>query len=346
MMYTEEEIDLIVLSALPEACDVLKKSMLYGEKQGDFLIKTLPRGVYNKLRADFYRREILDNLRKKGIKCVTILSPDYPETLKNIYCPPVLLYCKGDTSLLKTRCFSVVGSRRTTAKVLADCSNISRRLSEKFTVVSGIADGADTAALEGALEAGGRVISVLASGFDKIYPAANLKLCAEIERCGLLVTEYAPEVKAKPYHFPVRNRIIAGLSEGTLVVSAGSRSGALITADYAADYGRDVFAFPYNAGSPTGEGCNALIKKGAYLTENILDISPEFGLDLNTPELNPLTQTEGEVLEAVRALGEAFLPAVADRVKKLPHEIIPVICSLQIKKRIVGLGGNRYSAIQ
>lgn len=345
-MYTEEEIDLIVLSALPEAADAFKKIASGAQKQGDFLIKTLPRGVYNKLRVDFYRRSVLDELSEKGIKCVTILSPDYPETLKNIFSPPVLLYCKGDTSLLKSRCFSVVGSRRTTAKVIAECKNISGRLSEKFTVVSGIAEGADSAALEGALDAGGRVISVLASGFDKLYPAVNSDLCARIEERGLLVTEYAPEVQAKPYHFPVRNRIIAGLSEGTLVVSAGSRSGALITADYASDFGRDVFAFPYGIGSPTGEGCNALIKKGAYLAENILDISPEFGLDLNTPEQNRLSETESEVLEAVKALGDAFLPAVADRVKKLPYEIIPVICSLQIKKRIVGLGGNRYSAIQ
>lgn len=356
MNYSSKEIGLIVLSAFPELTYAVKKIMLSDfaeeadfEKQRDFLIKTLSRGVYNKLRADFhdpkFREGVLAKLEKKGIKCVTYFSEDYPENLKNTHIPPIVLYCRGDTSLLKSSCFAVVGSRRTSPKMLAECSKISGQLSKKYTVVSGIAEGADTAALQGALDAGGKVISVLANGLDKAYPACNRALQSEIAEKGLLVTEYLPEELPKPYNFPVRNRIIAGLSAGTLVVSAGLKSGALITAGYAMEYGRDVYAFPYNAGSYSGEGCNALIKKGAYLTENILDILPEFGLDLNTPEKNPLTQTESEVLEAIRELGEAFVPAVAERTGRLPHEIIPVLCSLQIKKRIVGLGGNRYSAI-
>ena len=159
------------------------------------------------------------------------------------------------------------------AEGLADCKKMAGEISSRFTVVSGFADGADSAALEGALAAGGKVISVFANGLDYIYPAINRPLADKVEKCGLIITEYPPEVGPKPYHFPVRNRIIAGLSKGTLVVSADKTSGALITADYAADYGRDVFAFPYSIGAFSGAGCNALIKKGAFLAENILDIS-------------------------------------------------------------------------
>ncbi len=251
-MYTNEEINLIILSSFSEISYAFKKIL---SEQPDlknyenFLIKTLSGGVYNKVNSLFhdegYRGGILKSLEKKGIKCVTIYSDGYPETLKNISAPPVVLYCKGDVSLLETDCFSIVGSRRTSQKSLADCKKMAGEISSRFTVVSGFADGADSAALEGALAAGGKVISVFANGFDYIYPAINRPLAYKVEKCGLIITEYPPEVGPKPYHFPVRNRIIAGLSKGTLVVSADKTSGALITADYAADYGRDVFAFPY-----------------------------------------------------------------------------------------------------
>lgn len=226
-MYTNEEINLIILSSFSELSYAFKKIL---SEQADlknyenFLIKTLSGGVYNKVNSLFhdegYRGGILKSLEKKGIKCVTIYSDGYPETLKNISAPPVVLYCKGDVSLLKTNCFSIVGSRRTSQKSLADCKKMAGEISSRFTVVSGFADGADSAALEGALAAGGKVISVFANGLDYIYPAINRPLADKVEKCGLIITEYPPEVGPKPYHFPVRNRIIAGLSKGTLVVSA------------------------------------------------------------------------------------------------------------------------------
>lgn len=355
-MYTDRELDLIALSSFTGLTYAVRRALISEpagsvdfEKQRGFLIKTLSCGVYNKLRADFYspdyRAGLLRGLNESGIKCVTYVSAGYPEPLANIDTPPLVLYCRGDISLLQSRCFTVVGSRRSTPKALAECRRLSGRLAEKYTLVSGIAEGADTAALEGALQAGGRVISVLAGGLGYIYPACNAALYERVERHGLLVTEHPPGVQPKPYNFPVRNRILAGLSEGTLVVSAGTRSGALITADYAAEYGRDVYAFPYGIGEATGAGCNLLIKKGAYLTDNILDISPEFGLDLNTHGQNSVTEEEQAVLSAVRQLGEAFLPDVAARLGRLPHEVLPAITSLQIKGLLVSLGGNRYTAI-
>lgn len=352
-MYTNEEINLITLSSFPELSYAVKKC-LYEQPDlknyENFLIKTLSGGVYNKVNSLFhdegYRGGILESLEKKGIKCVTIYSDGYPETLKNISAPPVVLYCKGDVSLLKTDCFSIVGSRRTSQKSLADCKKMAGEISSRFTVVSGFADGADSAALEGALAAGGKVISVFANGFDYIYPAVNRPLADKIEKCGLIITEYPPEVGPKPYHFPIRNRIIAGLSKGTLVVSADKNSGALITADYAADYGRDVFAFPYSIGAFSGAGCNALIKKGAFLAENILDIFGVYSLDFNTPaQTDPLSEDENAVYVAVKSLGDAFLPEVAETLGKPLYEVRSIICALEIKKKVAALGGNRYSAI-
>ena len=355
-MYTPEEIDLIILSSFSELTYSVKRKLLCDfentrpdfEAHENFLIKTLPRGVYNKVKADFYdgayREKYLASLEKKGVVCVTYFSESYPESLKNIYDAPIVLFCKGDISLLKSDCFSVVGSRKTSPKALAECEKISGELSKVFTVVTGLAVGADSAAVNGALKAGGKVISVLAHGLDSAYPACNANLLNKVVESGLAVSEYSPEVKPMPFYFPVRNRIIAGLSKGTLVVSAGKKSGALITANLAAEYGRDVFAFPYSAGIYSGEGCNALIKNGAYLTENILDILSAFSLDFNSPTVE-LTQDEKALLEAIKTAGEAFIPKIAEEMGKLSYELIPAVSSLEIKGLIVRLGGNRYSAI-
>lgn len=356
MKYTDEEINIIILSSFEELSYGLKRALLSNFERGtpDFaanenlLIKTLPRGVYNKVKEKFsdadYRERILRELEEKSIICVTYFSDSYPENLKATDAPPVMLYCKGDISLLKTECFSIVGSRVTPTKKLADCAQIAGELSKAFTVVSGIADGADARALEGALDAGGKVISVLASGFDKIYPAFNARLAERISREGLLITEYRPDVVARSFHFPFRNRIIAGLSVGTLVVSAGRKSGALITASYALDFGRDVFAIPDYPGIPSGEGCNLLIKKGANLTENILDIFDFYGLDFKAAEQKPLSEDEQAVYGLLKSCGEAAAAEIADKLDKALFEVLAVITMLEMKGLVCRLGGNRFKA--
>ena len=358
MTYTQEEINLIVLSDIAELTYKARRALLSDlssaspdfEKCKNFLIKTLSDGVYNKVKASFYdaeyRREVLRLIEENGVKCVTYFSDFYPESLKNTDSPPIVLYCKGDVSLLKSDCFAVVGSRRTLPKALAECKKISGELSEKFTVVSGIAEGADSAALEGALGCGGKVISVLANGLGKVYPAINYNLQQRIAEKGLLISEYPYGYPPKPYYFPERNRIIAGLSRGVLVVSAGIKSGALITAEYAFEYDREVFAFPYSSGVTSGAGCNKLIKTNAHLTENILDIFSAFGLDLkrrgNCTELSAL---EKAVLGEISKTDGALLSAVADSLGKQTYEIIPVLTALEIKGLAVRLGGNRYGAV-
>ena len=351
MTYTEEEQNLIIFSSIDELSDRIKHNLLFELKSDsdrqNYLVKALSAGVYNivkdKFQSGIYRNQLLETLKNKGIECVTYLSELYPENLKHIDSPPIVLYCKGNTQLLKSNCFSVVGSRKTPAYSLALCKKICSGLTHAFTVVSGMAEGADSAAIEGALPTG-KVISVLANGFDYFYPATNKNLIDKVGAKGLLISEYPPHIQPVRYNFPMRNRIIAGLSRGTLIVSAGEKSGALITADYALEYGREVFAFPYNAGVSSGAGCNALIKNGAILTENILDILEEFGLDLEKSSPT-LSEEEAAVLNEIKITGEGFLPEIAQKLNKFTYQLIPVVASLEIKGLIARLGGNRYSIV-
>ena len=353
MTYTKDEENLIVFASIEELSDRVKHNLLFecsgAEDRENYAVKTLPHGVYNIVKNKFhdgiFRTQTLENLKNKGVECVTCISELYPENLKHIDEPPAVLYCKGNTALLKSNCFSVVGSRRTSSSAAALCRKLSGELTSAFTIVTGMAEGADSAAIEGALPSG-KIISVLANGFDYCYPATNRNLIEKVALNGLLVTEYLPHIQPLKYNFPVRNRIIAGLSRGTLVVSAGEKSGALITADFALEYGREVFAFPYGAGVSSGAGCNKLIKNGAHLTENILDIFREFGLDLEKSEKPAsLTRDEAAVLEEIKITGEAFLPAIAQKLNKFTYQLIPVVTSLEIKGLITRLGGNRYSII-
>lgn len=355
-MYSDNEINLITLSSFTALTYNAQYNLLSGlescepdfEKNKISLIKTLTASVYNKVRESFYseayRAQFLKKLEKDGIECLTYFSEGYPKELKNLPAPPIVLYLKGNRQLLYGRKFTVVGSRRTPPQSLALCKKISSQLTSKFTLVTGIADGADTAAVEGALESG-KVISVLAYGFDFAYPAVNAQLLKRLYKTALAVTEYPPSVSPEPFRFPVRNRILAGLGEGTLVVSAGGKSGALITAELAEEYSKQVFAFPYNAGAAAGRGCNDLIKKGAYLTENILDIFSVFGLDFIEKQTPAMTETETAVVKIMREEHLNFLPEIAGKLGKAAYELIPVMASLEIKKVIIRLGGNRFALL-
>lgn len=356
MNYTQEEINLITLCSFDELLYNHRVTLLSDLESGtpDFvkyeksLIKSLPCGVYNKVRADFYdptyRESVLSGLEKRGITCVTYFSAKYPESLKNTPTPPIVLYLKGNIKLLDTDCFAVVGSRRTLPNMLKECKKTSAELTQHFTVVTGMADGADTAAIEGALPSG-RLISVLAYGFDYAYPAMNKQLIEKVAENGLLITEYTPKTAPQKHLFPIRNRIIAGLSKGTLVASAGQRSGALITAGYAAEYGREVFAFPYGLGVYSGEGCNWIIRNYGLLVRNTADIFEEYGLQFKAQEKLKLSAEEEEALAAIRGFGTACLAELAEKLKIPPYKLIPTVSKLEIKGLVARVGGNRYTAL-
>ena len=309
-------------------------SAIAGEETAARMDKTLQSGEY--------LRELLHTYAEKEIRCVTYSGELYPELLRQIPDPPLVLYCRGNAELLRCRKFAIVGSRRTLPQVLRRTEEFSRALTAYFAVVTGIADGGDSAALVGALERG-KVISVLPYGMDHVYPACNRGLLAEAERRGLVISEYLPHEKPAAYRFPARNRIMAGLSEGVLVVSGGERSGTRITAERAYEYGRDVFAFPYSIGIESGAGCNKLIKEYAKLTENLVDICSAFGINLTETEEVALSGAE---LAVYRMLldGEKHAAEIAEGTGLKAYELPAVLTLLEMKKLIVPCGGNRWAA--
>lgn len=220
----------------------------------------------------------LARIEKAAVQVVTRDDADYPKNLREVYDPPIILYVKGTLSERDALAIAVVGSRRTTLYG----QDMARKLAYQLgrvgvTVVSGLARGIDTAAHTGTLQAKGRTVAVIGCGIDIVYPAENEKLANEIiEKGGAVVTEFPFGVKPDKQNFPMRNRIISGWSIGTVVVEANLKSGALITANQAAEQGRQVFAVPGRADSILSRGTNKLIKDGAKLTEDVEDILGEF----------------------------------------------------------------------
>jgi DNA processing protein len=216
---------------------------------------------------------LLEWLQQNNHYLVCLEDPDYPASLLEIFCPPPLLYIKGNLSVFAAPSIGVIGSRRPTMAGQRNAYRFGRALAEQnITVTSGLAIGVDTFAHQGVLSVSGAGCAVLGSGLDCIYPRQNQALASELCEHGALVSEMALGVHAAPANFPRRNRIISGLSRGVLVVEAGVKSGSLITAGFALEQNRDVFALPGPIDSPLSGGCHALIKQGAMLVETVDDI--------------------------------------------------------------------------
>ena len=219
----------------------------------------------------------LDWLNQSGHRMLTLADNDYPELLRQIDDPPPVLYLIGDPSLLHRPQIAVVGSRNPTRSGLDNAREFARSLaSAGLCITSGLATGIDGAAHEGGLD-GGTTLAVLGTGPDRIYPASHHELAHRIAGSGLLLSEFPPGTPPRAEHFTRRNRIISGLSLGTLVVEAAPRSGSLITARLATEQGREVFAIPGSIHNPQARGCHALIRQGAKLVESARDIIEELG---------------------------------------------------------------------
>ncbi len=223
-------------------------------------------------------QQILDACDEKNIRILTFRDAAYPNRLRNIVDPPVVLYYKGhlpefdDLPLI-----AVVGTRKATPYGLTAAKRMGYQIAScGGTVVSGMAYGIDGMAMQGALSAGGKVIGVLGCGVDVVYPISNRSLFADTERHGCLISEFAPGTEPFRWNFPKRNRIISGLSCGVLVIEAPEGSGALITARQAAEQGRDVFAVPGNIDMPTCAGSNALLRDGAIMASSGWDVVSEY----------------------------------------------------------------------
>lgn len=279
-------------------------------------------------------------------KEIPISSPEYPEEWKTFSDAPQTIYVLGDISLLKTRKLTVVGSRRTPAPALKLGERIAKELSEAVTIVTGTADGGDGAAIEGALSGGGKAICVLAGGFSAI-PQTNIELLEKVAKRGLLISPHPYETPVRSFSYEYRNKLLAALGEGTLVLGAPEKSGALITARYAWIQKKPVFALPYFPGSAAGTGCNAILKSGGFLTETAFDIANKLGIILQEKKSLSvaLTADEAKLCEALLEAGEAHASELALKTGVPLFKLRAVLSSLEVKGLVVSLGGNRYAKI-
>ncbi|MDO7486731.1 DNA-processing protein DprA [Peribacillus frigoritolerans] len=241
----------------------------------------IPSNKLNLFLNDLHSLNSIEKLKKyedSQIHCLTIFDDEYPFLLKQIFDPPWVLYFKGDKKLLtRKNTLGVVGTRKPTSYGLEALKTILLPLvKKKFVIISGVAAGIDAESHKITLREDGETIGILGGGLMKIYPKSNFTLAEEIINKGLLISETPPEVKAEPWMFPLRNRIISGLSQGVFVVEAKERSGSLITAQAALEHGREVFALPGNVTSPESLGTNQLISDGAKLVLSSRQIEEEF----------------------------------------------------------------------
>lgn len=285
---------------------------------------------------------------------VTLADARYPAALLEIADPPPLLYVHGRVDRLSSTCLSIVGSRDATPQGRVDARRMGKAIaSAGLTVVSGLALGIDAAAHEGALDAGSEgasTIAVIGTGPDLVYPASHRDLAHRIARHGALVGEFALGTRVAAHRFPRRNRIIAGLAQGVLVVEAASRSGSLITARLAADAGRDVFAIPGSIHSPQSKGCHALIRQGATLVETVDDVLDEYGRGSrpSTVEPPPVSTRDDAVAAAILdAIGHApaSIDDIADRSREPVARIASILLDLELAGRVARLPGGRVQRL-
>lgn len=283
-----------------------------------------------------------------GIERIGLGEARYPALLRQIPDPPIALYYEGDLSLADWPCLAVVGARKASGYGKWVAGTIARRAAEHgIAVVSGMAGGIDAAAHRGALEAGGPTIAVLGCGIDICYPASNKDLYGEIRRRGLLLSEFEPGAPPLPYRFPQRNRIISGLSRAVVIAEAGLASGSLITAERAADQGRDVFAVPANINATSSIGCNKLIRDGAtpiVVVDDVLDAMGVGERRAFLPGRAPLGKDEEALLRLVAGEGETTLDLLCRRTGRSAAEIGALVTVLEMKGELVTSMGKIFIA--
>ncbi|HEY5611003.1 MAG TPA: DNA-processing protein DprA, partial [Thermoanaerobaculia bacterium] len=300
--------------------------------------------VRNPLQLPQIRREV-DAIRTS---VVTLVDDAYPQLLREIVDPPPLLHVRGRVELLDVAAIAVVGSRRASPYATNAAARFSRELAEAgVCVISGLARGIDSAAHDAALAAGGTTVAVLGTGIDIVYPRSNRRLFDRIADEGLLVSEFPLGAEPKPIHFPIRNRIIAGLSLGAIVVEASARSGSLITARLASEQGREVFAVPGSIFSAGSAGTHALIQSGAKLLHTIDDLFDEL------PMLRPASKGTGKATSALPPHLEAIVEALsyetpthidvaAEGLQRTTAELAEPLLQLELLGLVRLLPGGRY----
>jgi len=296
----------------------------------------------------------LKRIAQSGVRIVIQSDENYPPLLKQIYDPPVLLYVRGQLTVGDKNAVAIVGSRMTTHYGVEVARKLGYQLAcTGVTVVSGGARGIDTASHQGALSGKGRTIVVLGTGVNLVFPAENAELFERVAAQGAVITQFPFNRKADKQSFPIRNRIVAGMTLGTVVVEANLTSGALITAGMAVEYGRQVFAVPGRVDSPRSKGCHDLIKKGAKLCEGVEDILTEFeymfpatnrsSLLRDSPELPAITLSDTE--QAIYDLVDKEESTTDDIIRRsgLPSSSVSVaLLGLEMNRLIRQLPGKLF----
>ena len=298
------------------------------------------------LKDKEYVSQAIDKSLQGAEDVVTIISENYPKELLNIPTPPIVLYARGNVGLLAKKKVGIVGSRKTLPLYAKRAEEISADLSNSdVVVVTGIAEGADSKAIKGALKSG-NVISVFAGEVGKAYPSTANSLAEEIVKSGgLIISEYTCGKTPRVYSYPVRNRIIAGLSLGCLIVSGEQTSGTRYTAGYSVDYGREVFCLPYGLGVKSGEICKWLIKNGATMVETAEDIAFSLGITLKEDKKEEISLSENEkTLLSLIKEGVSNTDILAEKSGMLIFEIISALGMLELKGLIVKDLNGEYSA--
>jgi DNA processing protein len=274
----------------------------YAAESGRHLVEP-PRGrEFERFRRRFVEAAFRADLSARGVRFVGRSDPSYPSRLRELHDPPAGLFLRGagGVDLLEGRAVAIVGARACSSYGSQIARLLGRELAAAgLVVISGLARGIDGEAHRGVLEGGGTTVAVLGCGVDRDYPAAHAQLAARICERGLIVSEYAPGVEPAPWRFPARNRIIAGLAEATIVVEARERSGALITADFALEAGREVFAVPGEITSSLSVGVNTLLRVGATPLTAAADVLESLGVTASGSAKLELGEAATRVLEAL-----------------------------------------------
>lgn len=278
---------------------------------------------------------------------LTLLDDDYPTQLAEAAEPPPLLFALGRRALLARPMLAVVGSRNAQPQACVTAQEFAASLAHNgYTIVSGLASGIDSAAHRGALDAEASTIAVLGTGIDRVYPPGNHALARRLAQDGLMLTEFPLGARPLAHHFPRRNRIIAGLARGCLVVEASVRSGSLITARLAADAGREVMAIPGSIHNPQARGCHRLIKDGARLVETVEDILDEVGRVAPAPVAAPPAATP-PASPLLQAIGDdtPTLDTLCAKLGLTAAELYAMLLQLELEGRVASLPGGRFQRL-
>lgn len=317
------------------------------------LYKKLPELVAQRiiaLRNKIDPKEEMQKLKNANVSILTIKDKSYPRLLSEIADPPALLYVKGEMLPEDEVAIAVVGSRKYTSYGARVAQEITAKLSsENITIISGLALGIDTFAHRAALESPtGRTIAVLGCGLDQIYPSSNKQLAAQIiNNRGAIISEYPLGTPALKYNFPVRNRIIAGLSLGVLVVEATLKSGTFLTAKSALEYNREVFAVPGSIFSFNSEGANNLIKMGASIVTNADDVLAELNIQKKNSEVEvqkiiPGSPEEAVIINLLDKEKSIHVDKIAKTSKLDIAKVIQTLIMMEMKGKVRNLGANQY----